>query len=163
MEPSDVDLLYDWENDKSLWRLSSTIAPISRFVLEQYVLNSHLDIYTAKQLRMMIEDNETGQTIGAIDLFDFDPANRRVGIGIFVLKSERTKGKASKAMDLLLDYCFSTLSVKQVFCNITPDNEKSIQLFSSKGFELIGTKKSWLLHGSTWVDENMYQLINPEG
>lgn len=160
LEPSDADLLYEWENDHRLWHLSNTLAPISRFVLDQYILNSHLDIYSTKQLRFMIEDIKSTQTIGTIDLFDFEPMHRRAGIGIFILESERNKGKASEAIDLLIDYCFNTLMLKQVYCNIATDNESSIHLFSKKGFELIGTKKSWLLISNEWLGENMYQLIN---
>ncbi|MBE0639586.1 MAG: GNAT family N-acetyltransferase [Bacteroidales bacterium] len=159
LEPSDVDLLYEWENDQRIWHISNTIAPLSRFVLEQYVLNSHLDIFNTRQLRFMIDDSFSGQTIGTADLFDFEPMHRRVGIGIFILESERNKGKASEALNLLIDYCFNTLMVNQVFCNITPDNSESIQLFTKKGFELIGTRKNWLLINNHWTDENMYQLI----
>ena len=59
MEPSDVDLLYQWENNEALWHLSNTLAPFSRFVLDQYVMNSHKDIFTSKQLRLMIDKKET--------------------------------------------------------------------------------------------------------
>ena len=75
LEPSDVDFLFEWENDEKLWHLSNTIAPFSRFVLEQYILNSHQDIFTNKQLRLMIDlkNGDNNYPIGSIDLFDFDP------------------------------------------------------------------------------------------
>lgn len=159
LEPSDADQLYLWENNNKLWHISNTLAPISRFVIEQYILNAHLDIYQTRQLRLMIDDN-AGNSIGAIDLFDFEPAHRRLGIGIYILEKEREKGYASEALDLLVDYCFNTLMTKQVYCNITPDNTKSIALFEKKGFRLVGNKKSWLLINNTWKDEYLYQLIN---
>jgi diamine N-acetyltransferase len=162
LEPSDVDLLYNWENNPLLWRISNTIAPLSRFVLEQYVLNSHHDIFNTRQLRLMIDDLVSGKTIGTIDLFDFEPAHQRAGIGIFLLESERNLGKASETLDLLIHYCFNTLMLKQVLCNIMPENENSIALFSKKGFKFIGTKKCWLHLENLWHDENMYQLLNPE-
>ena len=52
LEPADVDLLYEWENDGGSWHLSSTVAPFSRHLLEQYVLSAGQDIYTVKQLRL---------------------------------------------------------------------------------------------------------------
>ena len=75
LEPSDVDLLYEWENNEKLWHLSNVITPFSRFAMEQYILNSHQDIYTTKQLRLMIDKKDPNQNnpIGSIDLFDFDP------------------------------------------------------------------------------------------
>lgn len=161
IEPSDVDLLYLWENDSSIWHISNTVAPFSRFVLEQYVLNSHEDIFTAKQLRLMIENIANRSTVGAVDLFDFEPLHRRVGLGILIEEENRGKGFASEALDLILKYCFETLMVHQVYCNIAVSNQISQELFKSKGFYLAATKKDWLLIKNQWVDELLFQKINP--
>ncbi|RLC22496.1 MAG: N-acetyltransferase, partial [Deltaproteobacteria bacterium] len=77
LEPTDVDVLFEWENNEKLWHLSNTITPFSRFTMEQYILNAHQDIYTTKQLRLMIDKKEPdgNNPIGSIDLFDFDPTN----------------------------------------------------------------------------------------
>jgi diamine N-acetyltransferase len=163
LEPSDVDLLYEWENNEELWHLSNTITPFSRFVLEQYVLNSHQDIYTAKQLRLMIDKNEADKkvTIGGIDLFDFDPVNKRAGIGIMIIAQERKKGFASEALNQVIQYCFKTLLLHQLYCNIAIDNKDSYNLFRKHNFELVGLKKDWLIAGKGWKDEYLLQKINP--
>ena len=152
-EPEDLDILYAWENDQSLWHLSHTQTPFSRFVLEQYILNSHEDIYTAKQLRMMIVLEKSGETIGMVDLFDFEPAHRRAGIGIMIITQHQNQGFASESLDLVVGYAFNTLMLKQLYCNILPENKISLQLF---------TKKDWLLIENQWKDEQMFQLINPK-
>ena len=59
LEPSDIDLLYQWENDKKIWQGSNTLVPFSRYILKQYIENSYKDIYEMKQQRFMI-DVETG-------------------------------------------------------------------------------------------------------
>lgn len=161
LEPSDIDILYDWENDQSLWHLSNTVTPFSRFVLEQYIMNSDQDIYTAKQLRLIIEIDVNDQTtaIGAIDLFDFDPANHRAGLGILIKKSERNKGYATQALELLIKYCFGVLQLHQLYCNITSNNLSSLELFKKQSFEIIGIKKEWLYINDKWVDEYILQLI----
>jgi len=33
LEPSDLDVLYNWENDTSIWKVSQTIAPFSKNIL----------------------------------------------------------------------------------------------------------------------------------
>jgi diamine N-acetyltransferase len=161
LEPADIDFLFKWENDEKLWHLSNTIAPFSRFVLEQYVLNSHQDIYTNKQLRLMIDlkNVEGNNPIGSIDLFDFDPINKRAGIGVLIAEENRNRGYASEALDLLIDYCFTNLQLHQVYCNISSDNEASLQLFKKQKFDLIGIKKEWILVNDNWVDEYLFQLI----
>jgi diamine N-acetyltransferase len=160
-EISDVDLLYDWENDRSLWYLSNTVAPFSRFTLEQYILNAGQDIHASKQLRLMIDkkDAPANKTIGSVDLFDFDPLNKRAGIGILIMKNERDKGNATEALEILLDYCFEVLHLHQVFCNIATDNLISLKLFRNFGFQEIGTKKDWVRIRDTWMDEVMLQKV----
>jgi diamine N-acetyltransferase len=163
LEPADVELLYQWENNEKLWHLSNTITPFSRFVIEQYVLNSHDDIFTAKQLRLMIDKIEDGinTTIGTIDLFEFDPVNKRAGIGIMIVENEQRKGFASEALEAIIHYCFQTLHLHQVYCNIAADNKPSLNLFEKHNFELVGTKKDWLLAGDSWKDEYLLQILNP--
>ena len=159
-EPSDVDQLYKWENDTSIWHLSNTVAPFSRHTLEEFILNAHQDIYTAKQLRLMIVLNKTSEPIGCIDLFDFDPVNMRAGIGILICNDHRNKGYASEALSLLISYAFRTLNLHQLFCNITAENENSLKLFEKQNFKIIGLKKEWIISLGIWIDEYMLQLIN---
>jgi len=37
LEPEDLELLYLWENDPSIWKVSNTLVPFSRFILRQYL------------------------------------------------------------------------------------------------------------------------------
>ncbi|MCD6112677.1 MAG: GNAT family N-acetyltransferase [Bacteroidales bacterium] len=159
IEPADIDILYKWENDTSIWYLSNTIEPFSKFILEQYILSSNQDIYSKKQLRLMIDINESKKTIGSIDLFDFDPKNKRAGIGILINKNERGKGYASEALELLINYSFHTLDLHQLYCNISADNNVSLKLFHNFGFKIIGLKKQWNFINDKWMDEYMLQLI----
>lgn len=163
LEPDDIDVLYKWENDRSIWHLSGTITPLSRFTLEQYVLSAGQDIYATRQMRMMIDllSPENGnKTIGSIDLFEFEPAHMRAGVGILILEGFRGKGYASEALELLIRYAFETLQLHQLFTNISADNAESIRLFESKGFQFIGLKKEWNRIRNKWHDESMFQLIH---
>jgi len=159
IEPSDIDVLYQWENDTETWMVSNTQSPYSRFVLEQYITSSHQDIYSVKQLRLII-CNEENKAIGSIDLFDFDPNHLRAGVGILIAeKADRKKGYASEALNLLMDYCFSVLNLHQLYCNITIDNEPSILLFQKHGFQITGMKKQWVRDGDSFKDELLLQRI----
>jgi diamine N-acetyltransferase len=162
LEPEDVEVLYRWENDRSIWHLSNTLTPMSRFHLEQFVLSAAQDIYITRQMRMMIDLNEPVdgiKTIGSIDLFDFEPAHRRAGVGILIHENFRGKGYASDALGILIKYVTETLHLHQLFTNISSDNSESIRLFENKGFILVGTKKEWNLVRNKWYDESMFQLL----
>lgn len=163
LEPKDLDLLYKWENNPEIWPVSGTLAPFSRFVIEQYLTISHQDIYTSKELRLMIDLNgNTGasKSIGCIDLFDFDPRNKRTGIGILIGdESERRKGYAAEAVEIVIEYCFTTLDLHQVYCSVTADNQDSLALFRKLNFETTGTRKDWNHNKGQFVDEYFMQFI----
>ncbi len=162
-ELKDLEILYKWENDTSVWEVSNTIVPFSKYILEKYIENCHFDIYQTKQLRLMIDlkkENNTVETIGSIDLFDFDPFNNRAGIGVLISEDKnKQQGFASEALKLLVEYCKHTLQLHQLFCNITSDNEGSIKLFRNAGFNIVGTKKDWIKTNRGWKDEAILQLI----
>lgn len=159
LEPDDINLLYEWENSEEIWTVSHTISPFSKHILALYIQNSDKDIYESKQLRMMI-DTLNGETVGAIDLFDFDPIHSRVGIGILIYKQEdRAKGIATAALNLMIRYCFEKLNMHQIYANILVDNKISIRLFAKAGFEVTGTKKEWIREGGIWKDEHLLQLL----
>jgi diamine N-acetyltransferase len=160
LEPEDLELLYEWENNNSYWVISNTVTPFSKFTLKRYLKHSHKNIYETGQLRLMIELIEEKKTIGAIDLFDFDPFHKRAGIGILIAdETQRRKGYASMALKCLIQYCFSTLQLHQLYCNILANNTESIDLFEKLGFVRIGIKKEWVQTADGYLDEYMFQLI----
>ncbi|MBN8567507.1 MAG: GNAT family N-acetyltransferase, partial [Flavobacteriales bacterium] len=140
--------------------ISQTQTPYSRFLIRQYLDNAQQDIYEAKQLRLAICKNDSFQAIGLIDLFDFDPKNKRAGIGILIQKEEnRQNGFGRQALELLIHYAFERLEVHQLYANISTTNEASIALFTTFGFECVGIKKEWNFQNGSYSDEAVYQLI----
>lgn len=161
LEPEDLSFLYQLENNENVWEVSNTLVPYSKYVLKQYIENSNLDIYTTKQLRLIIELKDSQQAIGAIDLFDFDPYHNRAGIGIVIDNAQlRNHGYATEALKLLVVYCFHHLKLHQVYCNIGQNNNASIKLFESVGFVLMATKHDWLKTIDGWENELSFQLLN---
>lgn len=37
LEPEDIDVLYKWENDTRIWKMSNTVAPFSKYVLRRFI------------------------------------------------------------------------------------------------------------------------------
>ena len=163
LEPEDLDFIYQIENDESVWEVSNTQTPYSKFLIRQYLENAHQDIYEAKQLRLAICIKNSRTPIGLIDLFDFDPKNNRAGIGIVIQKeTDRSKGFGKEALGILIAYSFKQLQVHQLFANIAVDNVSSLNLFATFGFEKIGIKKDWIYTNNSYHDEVLFQLINPK-
>ncbi|PCI10720.1 MAG: GNAT family N-acetyltransferase [Flavobacteriaceae bacterium] len=159
IEPTDLDFLYQIENDESFWEVSNTQKPFSKYLLQQYLENAQQDIYEAKQLRLVIEDKNESP-VGLIDLFDFDPKHKRAGIGIVISQQFQDKGFASESLELLINFAFTYLDLHQLFANITEDNMKSILLFEKLGFKKSGVKKDWIYTNGNFKNELIYQLIH---
>lgn len=163
LEPEDVDLLYRWENDTNVWKMSNTTVPFSRYILRQFIDSQKYDIFETRQLRLIIEERTENRAVGAIDLFDIDPYNRRAGIGVLIYdKRDKCQGYASESLQLLIRYCFMILGLNQIYCNILSDNTPSLNLFRSKGFLTVGTKREWVRTTTGWADEHLLQLLNPK-
>ncbi len=160
LEPEDLSILYEWENDVEVWTLSHTTAPYSKCVLERFIETSAADIYVNKQLRLMLNEKATHRTVGVIDIFDFDPTHRRAGVGILVVEDVRGKGYGYEGVMLAKKYLFEVLNLHQIYCNIMANNAVSIGLFQKAGFREIGRKKEWIWSKDGFIDEIMYQCIN---
>ena len=159
-EPEDLDLLYLWENESSVWQVSGTLTPFSRYILKQYLERAAKDIYEQKQLRLIIQLKDSHRPLGAVDLFDFDPHHHRAGIGILIADpSDRRQGYARETLETMIAYCFETLHLHQLYCNIAAGNLASIKLFKEAGFSESGRKKDWIFNGSGYQDELLFQLV----
>ena len=160
LEPEDLEFIHTIENDESIWEISNTQTPYSKFLIKQYLDHAHKDIFEVKQLRLVIS-SFNDEALGMIDLFDFDFKNRRAGVGILVKEPEdRMKGYGKEALKLLIDYSFKHLDLHQLYCNISEGNDASIKLFSNQGFKNIGLKKEWNYVNGTFKNEYLFQLIN---
>lgn len=160
MEPEDLDVLYKWENDTNLWCCGSTLAPYSRFALRDYLLRSTQDIFSARQLRLMIVGKETNVLMGTVDLYDFDLVNLRAGIGILIDTVYRRQGIGYQSLQLLEEYAFLYLSLKQLYAYIPANNLASYQLFRKSGYKESGFLESWIKASGSFMNVHFMQLIN---
>lgn len=159
LEPEDLEFIHAIENDESVWEISNTQTPYSKFLIKQYLEQAHKDIFEVKQLRLVIS-SYNDEALGLIDLFDFDFKNSRAGVGILIKdKTDRKKGYGSEALQLLINYSFTHLGLHQLYCNISEENETSIKLFKNQGFENVGLKKDWNHVNGSFKNEYLFQLI----
>lgn len=158
LEPEDVNLLFKWENDYTLWEEGITNVPFSRYELKQYIINVK-DIFSDRQYRFMIEDCLSKKAIGTLDLFEFDLMNLRAEVGIYIEKDSRQQGYASEAIELIKKYAFNFLNLKQLYAKICEENIISISLFEKCGFKNNGRLENWVKRGDEWKDCLIFQCL----
>ena len=158
LEPSDLELLYLWENDSEVWRVSGSCAPVSRERLQHFIEEQNYDIYATRQLRLIVESE--GVAVGTLDIIDFDPQHSRFGIGILIYSAtNRRMGYARSAIEAIKEYGRNVLFVNQVWASVAEDNVASIELFKHCGFEQCGLRRAWLRRPTGYVDEVEFQCL----
>ena len=158
LELEDINYLFSIENNEKYWSISDSQIPFSKYLLNRYLKNSDMDIYEAKQLRLVIADFQN-ITIGLIDLFDIDFKNNKAGVAIIINEKMRSNGFAKEALELLIKYSKTHLSLHQLYCNILEDNTHSVNLFKSVEFKQVGLKKDWIKFDGKYKNELLLQLI----
>jgi len=152
LEPSDLPFLYRWENDASAWADGANHNPLSQQDLRDYIASSTGDIYKDGQLRLIIEatpspvtGNPSPLTLGCIDLFDFDPRNRRAAIGMYIAPEHRGKGVGKAALEQLEAYAFGHLNLRVLYAVIATKNETCTALYRHAGYTPSSVLTAWTL------------------
>ena len=165
MEPADVDLLMTWENASEDWWMGATLSPISRAAMAAFVDGSQ-DLFEARQIRWMVDarQGDGWRTVGAVDLYDFDPRQLRAGVAIHVDAAHRRQGHAQGALQRILAYAGSHLHLRQVYAEIPAGHAGSLDLFRKAGFGHESTRTSWIrTPKGAWTDVHTLQhLFNSE-
>jgi diamine N-acetyltransferase len=116
---------------------------LSQQDLRDYIVSTTGDIYKDGQLRLIIEHQSA--TIGCIDLFDFDPRNRRAAIGMYIAPEFRGKGIGHQALEALESYAFGHLHLRVLYAVIATTNIPCSSLYRSAGYSPSSPLTSWTL------------------
>ena len=158
LEPEDLDVLYQVENDYRLWNVGVTNVPYSRYALHNYIVLQTGDIYTDRQVRLMME-NEEGEAVGIVDVVNFDPQHLRAELGVVVMEKYRRRGYAGEALREVIRYSVETLHLHQLYTFVDKANEASLSLFLKMGFEKVACLRDWLFDGRQYHDTLFLQLF----
>ena len=160
IEPSDLPFLYQWENDAASWADGANHNPLSQQDLRDYIESTTGDIYKDGQLRLIIECltsdsspvlQQSGLTIGCIDLFDFDPRNRRAAIGMYIAPEFRGKGVGKEALRLLEEYAFGFLKLRVLYAVIATKNIACTTLYRNAGYTESSLFPNWTLESDAVI------------
>lgn len=158
-EPEDLGCMMQFENMPSLWTVSNTTGPYSRYWLKQYLETNKNDLYEDRQLRLMIESPDK-QVVGIIDLCNFDPFHQRAEVGIVVADGYQRKGIGELALQLLMEHAFDFLGIHQLYAYIDVTNKPCRYLFEKCGFIECACLKDWMKQGKAYRDVLMVQCVN---
>lgn len=156
IEPEDLELIYEIENETSLWKYGTQTAPVSRYHLRDYIATNHSDIFTDGQVRLVVEYE--GNTVGLADLFNFDPLNHRAEVGLVILPRFAGRHYGRCAAKELVEYA-RNIRLHQIYCIISEDNTPCISLFRNIGFDDKITLEEWIYDSEKYKNALLMQKI----
>ena len=96
LEDSDLDFLFALENDPTIWTVSDTLAPVSRYALREYLMNI---INSQRRERRDSYDAMASKIFAAVQAHIEDRAVQKLQVGSVVLDTFRrlySRGKAGQ-------------------------------------------------------------------
>ena len=115
LENTDLDFLFEIENNPKNKKFNKFISTTSRQLLKDYIKNAQADISVYNQIRFVVENKNI--QIGLIDLFEYDPEKKNAGVGIIINSEFRNKNFGSNALKIIIDYSFQKLDLIFLFAN----------------------------------------------
>ena len=94
---------------------------------------------------------------GCVDLYNYDPLNRRCAVGIMVANEYRRQGYALAMLQALETQYRDSLHT--LYADIAETNQASIALFQKAGYQQCGHFQDWLLVKEKYVDSIRMQKI----
>jgi diamine N-acetyltransferase len=159
LEESDLNLLYDWENESNNWLYTSTLMPYSKHTLLEYIRNCQTDIFALETLKLVIELTD-GTAVGTLDVFNIDHFNGRAELGVFVDSKYRGHGYATVAYNLFKDYAFGYLGWVNLYSIVPITNSPMHAVMHRTGFISSATLKKWIKVSCEYEDAVVYCLTN---
>lgn len=158
-EPDDVNTIYVWENLTDERHTTLRTGPVSRFQIQRFIENYDSEIYTQGALRFMICLGT--ETIGTVDVFDYDHRARHAFVGIFITSAQRRKGYALAALREIEKIVRDKIGMYSLAALVAETNTPSRNLFEKAGYKTVGKLQGWLTDGERHVNALLLQRILP--
>jgi len=160
-EKEDALLLVQWFNDvKFAGDYQHFPDQISSVQLEKRVIERKN--YQHEWVDFLVEKKD-GTSIEWATHYVSAPNFGWIEIGFAIIPSEREKGYATEAIQILVDYLFLTRDIVRIQAVIDAKNVASRRALEKAGFQKEGIirKALWNAEGK-WADGNLYSILREE-
>jgi len=160
IEASDLLKLRNWRNSPCIRAYTRGYRPLN--MLNQ---TNWLESLSADQLNIMfaIEKKFDRELIGCCGLTNINWKEGHGEVSIYIgEKKWQSKGYASDALRLLLEYGFKELRLHRIYGIIFEYNDASIKFFEKNGFEFEGRHREARFWDGKFYDELVYGILDRE-
>lgn len=157
IEEKDAPMLMEMINDPEIENAVVGYAyPVSLADQKQWIAS----LKNEKTLRYAIDAD--GEFAGTAFVSSLDLKNRTGNMNIKLMKSAQGKGIASRAMKLVIEYCFNELNLNCVTANVIQRNEASRKLWEKLGFKKDGILRQRVYKNGEYHNLIAYSMLRDE-
>ncbi|MBQ2959720.1 MAG: GNAT family N-acetyltransferase [Oscillospiraceae bacterium] len=129
---ADTPDIVRWRNDPEVQQFFIFREP---FTLEMHQNWLESKVYTGKVIQYIIEDKESGQSVGSVYFRDIDPVNESAEYGIFIGEtSARGKGFGSETARLFTAFGLDVLKMHRISLRLIDGNIAAQRSYEKAGF-----------------------------
>ncbi|WP_209441042.1 GNAT family N-acetyltransferase [Streptomyces violaceorubidus] len=157
---ADADTMWDIVNDPEVVRF--TFEPTGELTLDR--LRSWYGVRTADpdRLDLAVTDRATGELVGEVVLYEWDPAARSCTFRTLLGPRGRDRGLGSEATRLIVGHAFAQVGLHRVQLEVYADNPRARRAYEKAGFVVEGVRREAALRGGTRVDEVLMAVLDHE-
>lgn len=154
-----TDLVVKWSNDLEVSLHTGDVGDLITKEKQKLYLKNMIDRGHA----FMIVDNQTNQGIGIARLMGVDMIHNKSYLGIFIGEKDHwSKGIGTEATELILDFGFNIINLKNIMLEVFSFNERAINAYKRCGFKEIGRRRQSITYGNHVFDEVFMDILAEE-
>jgi RimJ/RimL family protein N-acetyltransferase len=161
VEEGDLAHIHRWWNDRRVQRFQTLHRqPVSLAVTERWYRDAGND---PRQLRLLIEEKESGRPIGTIDLFDIRPPDGVAELAIMIGDVEAWgQGFGPEAVGAMLDLAFNHLGLRKTLLRAMAYSQGAIDAYQGQGFVVEGTLRQQVFWDGDYHDQILLGVLREE-
>ena len=166
VQPSDEDIgvLYAWKLEERHHELYSCrpVAPVESF--DAFFEKTRKRFDDADRVHRVLKCGETGEPLGEIKGFDYNPRNHSLEFGYYLPAKNRHKGYGGAMIRLFIDEAFNEAryALNKLYATTSGNNEASRAVLEKTGFRLDGRNREHYWIGGERFDQYVYSLLRSE-
>ncbi len=145
----DLEKTHEWRNNLELIKLTQGIRFPKTLEMDRDWFNNALNDKSNRNIYFGIDEIETGEFIGIIQLNNIDYISRNANWGFMIGETKnQSKGIGTEFSNLILNYTFNELNLIKITSYIVDNNKISNKLFRKLGFNEEGIlRKHYFVDG----------------
>ena len=159
----DLEKTHEWRNNLELIKLTQGIRFPKTLEMDRDWFNNALNDKSNRNIYFGIDEIETGEFIGIIQLNNIDYISRNANWGFMIGETKnQSKGIGTEFSILILNYTFNELNLIKITSYIVDNNKISNKLFRKLGFIEEGVLKNHYFVNGEYKDIMIMSLFKDD-